>query len=266
MKAECRRQGCSPSEVQMDNLFELASMSGETPRSSSKQAEKTSSGTNKTTKPSAAASGLIGGMQKVVAEEGAIASSSTGRNRNHLDKLWYENLERLKLCIKDGKMDYSSLTDEKVKKQLMDFVYRQRKNFRMRQNNEKSPLTNERLQALHAARFPFESQKSANIEKRQSSPKNDVLVSLRDTSYKEIMEEYFRKLGVKTNQKERGELTEQMAAREVHEKLKKRGDRFVRLTNPHNLDGGFIEIDDEEALKSKFRFCQHGQLYIERTT
>ena len=254
MKAECRRQGCTPSEVQIDNLFELASMSGDSARCSSNQAEKTSSDTNKTSKSSAAASGLIGGIQKVVAEEGAIASSSTGRN--YLDRRWYENLERLKPYIKDGKMDYSSLSDEKVKEQLKSFVKRQRRYFRMRQNNEKSPLTNERLQALQAAHFPFESQKSASIEQSQSPPKNDVIVSLRDTNYRQIMEEYFRKLGAKTSQKKNGRLTEREAAEEVYGKLKKKGDRFVRLMNPHNLDGGFIEINDEEALKSKYRlFC-----------
>ena len=126
----------------------------------------------------------------------------------------------------------------------------------MRQNNEKSPLTNERLQALQAAHFPFESQKSTSIERSQSPPKNDVIVSLKDPSYKQIMEEYFRKLGAKTSQKKNGGLSEREAAEEVYGKLKKKGDRFVRLTNPHRLEGGYTEIDDQEALKSKYRlFC-----------
>jgi len=245
MKAECIRQGCGPCEVQMDNLFELAK-SGVTVRFSSKQAEKTSSDS----KSSAVSGGLIGGMRQLAAEEGAMATSSTGPN--HLDKLWYENLERLKPCIVDGKMDYSSLTDEKVKKQISDFVYRQRRYFKMRQNNEGSPLTDERLerlQALQALHFPFEYSKSTSTERDQSSPKNDVIVSLKDPSYKQIMEEYFKKLGAKTNQKKKGELTEKEAADKVFGILKNKGDRFVKLTNPHNLDSRYTEIDDEEALK-----------------
>ena len=67
---------------------------------------------------------------------------------------------------------------------------------------------------------------------------------------------------VQTSQKKNGGLTEREAADEVYGKLKKKGDRFVRLMNPHNLDGGFIEINDEEALKSKFRCCRREQLYI----
>jgi len=258
MKSECTKQGCGPSEVQMDNLFELCTAapssfasiakSGETSRSSSNQAEKTFD-TTKASKSSAAA-------QK---------TSSTGtKSRDNLDKLWYETLERLKPCIVNGKMDYSSLTDEKAKKQLNDFVYRQRKHFRMRQNNEDSPLTNERFEALSAANFPFELQKSASIQRSKSS-KKDIIVSLRDPSYKQIMEEYFKKLGPKTYQIEGGKLTEREAVDEVYAILKNKGGRFVRLTNPHNLNDGCVEIDDEEALKSEYLVCKLGHLILDRT-
>jgi len=258
MKSECTKQGCGPSEVQMDNLFELCTAtpssfasiakSGETSRSSSNQAEKTFD-TTKASKSSAAA-------QK---------TSSTGtKSRDNLDKLWYETLERLKPCIVNGKMDYSSLTDEKAKKQLNDFVYRQRKHFRMRQNNEDSPLTNERFEALSAANFPFELQKSASIQRSKSS-KKDIIVSLRDPSYKQIMEEYFKKLGPKTYQIEGGKLTEREAVDEVYAILKNKGGRFVRLTNPHNLNDGCVEIDDEEALKSEYLVCKLRHLILDRT-
>eukprot|EP00985_Skeletonema_marinoi_P022801 scaffold14749_cov73-Skeletonema_marinoi.AAC.1 len=88
MKSECIKQGCGPSEVQMDNLFELCTAtpssfasiakSGETSRSSSNQAEKTSD-TTQASKSSAAITG--------------------SKSKDNLDKLWYETLEQLKPCI-----------------------------------------------------------------------------------------------------------------------------------------------------------------------
>ncbi len=95
--------------------------------------------------------------------------------------------------------------------------------------------------------------------KTSSTASNHVIVSLKDHSYKQIMEEYFKKLGAKSNQiergKEKGKLTEIEAAGEVFDKLKTRGDRFVRLTNPKNMNDGYEEIDDETALKSKYVSC-----------
>ena len=102
-----------------------------------------------------------------------------------------------------------------------------------------------------------------------STGSNHVIVSLKDPSYKQIMEDYFKKLGTKSNQiekgKEKGKLTEIEAAGEVFDKLKTRGDRFVRLTNPHNMNDGHEEIDDETALKSKYIVSNLGQVYYERT-
>lgn len=189
--------------------------------------------------------------------------SSTGPNsKDNLDKLWYENLERLKPCIVNGKMDYSGLTDEKGKKQLSDFVYRQRQYFRMRENIEESPLTNERFEALSAANFPFEVQKSKSLIGLKSSSKKDVIVSLKDPSYKQIMEEYFKKLGPKTYQTEEGKLTEREAADGVFNKLKNKGGRFVRLTNPHNLNEGYAEIDEDEAWNSKYLVFELRQVLL----
>jgi len=163
-------------------------------------------------------------------------------------------------------MDYSGLTDEKEKKQLSDFVYRQRQYFRMRENNEESPLTNERFEALSAANFPFEVQKSKRLIGSKSSSKEDVIVSLKDPSYKQIMEEYFKKLGPKTNQIEEGKLTEREAADGVFNKLKSKGGRFVRLTNPHNLNEGYAEIDEDEAWNSKYLVLELRQVLLVRTT
>eukprot|EP00984_Skeletonema_dohrnii_P038160 scaffold41054_cov228-Skeletonema_dohrnii-CCMP3373.AAC.2 len=76
------------------------------------------------------------------------------------------------------------------------------------------------------------------------------------------MEEYFKKLGPRTNQIEEGKLTEREALDEVYVILKNKGGRFVRLTNPHNLNDGCFEIDDEEALKSEYLVCNSGTLYL----
>ena len=173
------------------------------------------------------------------------------------DKQWFENLERIKPCIVDGKMDYSSIADEEEKKKLSDFVYRTRRYFRMRENNEDSPLTDERLKALSDANFPFEAQKkSKSRESNKSSSKKDVVIlSLSDPNYRRIMEDYFKKLGTKSNQIDQKQLTqEKEAANEVFNKLKSKGGRFVKLENPQNLSGGHVEMDDDEALKSKCHF------------
>jgi len=246
MKSECKRQDCGPSEVRMNNLFELctttssnfASIAKCTYGPPSKQAEETFT-------------------------FAMTSKSSTGsKSKGNLDKLWYENLERLKTCIVNGKMDYSGLTDEKDKKQLSDFVYRQRQYFRMRKNNEDSPLTNERFEALSALNFPFEVQRSTNLSGAKSSSKKNVIVSLKDQSYKQIMEEYFKKLGPKTNQTKEGKLTEREAADAVFNELESKGGRFVRLMNSHNLSEGYVEIDDDEAWNSKYLILNVSNFYF----
>ena len=63
------------------------------------------------------------------------------------DAKWHANLSQLKPCIKDGGiMDYSSITDDKVKQKLQSFVstQRQRKYYKMRQENKACSLTDDR--------------------------------------------------------------------------------------------------------------------------
>ena len=58
-------------------------------------------------------------------------------------------------------MDYSSITDHKVVKKLRNFVKQQRMNYRLRQENKKSPLTDDRYNALVAAKFYFKAGKKS---------------------------------------------------------------------------------------------------------
>ena len=96
--------------------------------------------------------------------------SSEGDGRSVLDDRWYENLTKLKPCIgDDGVMDYSSITDGKVKQKLMSFTKDQRKYHKMRENNEKCPLTDERIKALLDANFSFEPKKKR--KNTESKPK-----------------------------------------------------------------------------------------------
>lgn len=65
-----------------------------------------------------------------------------GRSTETYDAKWHANLSQLKPCIKDGGiMDYSSIADDKVVKKLRNFVSNQRSNYKLRQENKNSPLS-----------------------------------------------------------------------------------------------------------------------------
>ena len=68
---------------------------------------------------------------------------------------WYDNFDILKSILRpDGSVDYSglSLDDER---RMKNFVMAQRKDYRRRENKEKSPMTDERYQLLVEANFQF---------------------------------------------------------------------------------------------------------------
>ena len=66
-----------------------------------------------------------------------------------------ENFNKLRPCIQeDGTIDYSSL-DEETQKHMSNFVKDQRKCYRKRENNEPTPLTDERFRLLSEAHFDF---------------------------------------------------------------------------------------------------------------
>jgi len=71
------------------------------------------------------------------------------------DKKWLENLKLLKPCIKDnGVLDYSSL-DEEVQRHMQSWVKDQRRSYRKRENNQPTPMTDERFRLLSEANFNF---------------------------------------------------------------------------------------------------------------
>ena len=80
---------------------------------------------------------------------------SANKSTKAYDKKWLENLNLLKPCIMaDGTMDYSSLSEEEQKR-MQNFAKDQRKCYRKRENNEISPMTDERFRLLSEANFNF---------------------------------------------------------------------------------------------------------------
>ena len=79
---------------------------------------------------------------------------------------------------------------------------------------------------------------------------NDVVLSLRDPAYLRVMHQYFKKLGSRSNPNP--DFTESDATKEVFDMFKKKDGKFLKLSNPRNYEGGFYEVDDEDALDSEY--------------
>ena len=104
-----------------------------------------------TSKPPAAAASAA----KPAKSSKSAAKPAKSSNTKAYEKKWLENLELLKPCIKaDGTIDYASL-DEEVQKRMRSFVKDQRKCYRKRENNEATPMTDERYRLLTEAKFNF---------------------------------------------------------------------------------------------------------------
>ena len=66
-----------------------------------------------------------------------------------------ENLTLLKTCMMaDGSLNFSSLEVE-AQKRMHSFVKDQRRCYRQRENDEPSPMTDERFRLLSEAKFDF---------------------------------------------------------------------------------------------------------------
>jgi len=63
-----------------------------------------------------------------------------------------------------------SITDDKVKQKLMSFTKDQKKYYRMRENNKKCPLVDDRIKALLDAKLSFEPVKNERTLTRSRSP------------------------------------------------------------------------------------------------
>ena len=103
------------------------------------------------------------------ADESTMAGCPGDKKMGAYDRKWHESFDRLRAIITpDGGLDYSAL-DERDRKRLKSFVKDQRKYFRRRENDEKSPMTDERYNLLAGANFRFDARGGARP--RPSGPK-----------------------------------------------------------------------------------------------
>ena len=106
------------------------------------------------------------------ASAAAAKPAKSSKSTKAYEKKWLENLELLKPCIKaDGTIDYASL-DEEVQKRMRSFVKDQRKCYRKRENNEATPMTDERYRLLSEAKFNFKPSES-NKGKKMKYPRTN---------------------------------------------------------------------------------------------
>jgi len=95
------------------------------------------------------------------------------------------------------------------------------------------------------------SSKNSNASDSEAGSTHDIVLSLRDPTYLHVMHRYFKKLGTRTNPNN-PDFTEAMAAKEVFEMFKNKEGKFLKLKNPRIYDDGCIEVDDDEAMESKY--------------
>ena len=85
-----------------------------------------------------------------------ICTPPQKKKRSRTKKTWHERFEILKSIIRsDGRVDYSALDEGAAQSSMRDFVKTQRSDYRDRENNLKSPMTDERYQLLTEANFKF---------------------------------------------------------------------------------------------------------------
>ena len=80
---------------------------------------------------------------------------------------------------------------------------------------------------------------------------NDMVISLKDEQYREVLFKAYRKLGAKKEQ-ERDKDLERQVKLDVFNSFKNSGTRFVKHINYRKPDLGLIEADDVYARESKF--------------
>ena len=113
-----------------------------------------------TTTSKLAAAAAAAAAKPAKSSKSAVKPAKSSKSTKAYEKKWLENLELLKPCIKaDGTIDYASL-DEEVQKRMRSFVKDQRKCYRKRENNEATPMTDERYRLLSEAKFNFKPSES----------------------------------------------------------------------------------------------------------
>ncbi len=173
---------------------------------------------------------------KTTSDESASApkkASSSGHGRSVLDDRWYDNLNKLKPCIKDGGiMDYSSITDDKVKQKLMSFTKDQRKYYKLRESNEKCPLTDDRVKALLDANFSFEP-----VKKRKNSDSKPKPKAKRPAKEKS-----------ESTTPGKGKVFDNVTTPKMEEeKMAKKKSASAKKATPSKSEGGSGELKSEEA-------------------
>ena len=132
---------------------------------------------------------------------------------------------------------------------------------RRRHNRRKSAVRKEASSNTNGER------ESSKVQSFQPSD-NDVILSLRDSRYKKLMFETFRKLGAKRDS-ERDREAEKEAKVEVFNSLMNSGFRLVKLVNHRKPDLGCIVVDETYARDSKymiisflmFWLCYHFRIF-----
>lgn len=87
-----------------------------------------------------------------------------------------------------------------------------------------------------------------------SSSSSDIVLSLKDPTYLHVLHRYFRKLGSKSNPTDPN-FTEAQAAEEIFDMFNNKGGKFLKFKNARiGMDGGTIEVDEDEAIDSEYIF------------
>ena len=97
------------------------------------------------------------------------------------------------------------------------------------------------------------SSKNSDSSDSEDESTGDVVLSLKDPTYNHIMHQYFIKLGTKANPNN-PEYTDAVAAKEVYDIFKKKDGKFLKYRNPRCARSGYVKVNDDDALESKFYF------------
>ena len=81
---------------------------------------------------------------------------------------------------------------------------------------------------------------------------NDIILSLKDSTYKTIMHQYYRKLDETMLNGVRNEDEEKRVKEEVYTLLKNAGGRLLKYEDHRRPDLGFIHVDEETARNSEY--------------
>jgi len=83
---------------------------------------------------------------------------------------------------------------------------------------------------------------------------SSIVLSLKDPTYLHVLHRYFRKLGSRSNPTDPN-FTEAQAAEEIFDMFNNKGGKFLKFKNARiGMDGGTIEVDQDEAMDSEYIF------------